>query len=159
MSIGVRCGWGCDGVDNGAGLWYILITNGKGIMSLIETARIESQTPEPGNLSVGIWAVSFVGVTMSKSYTEKLTDPRWKERRMEILVRDKGRCVACMSPHWLQVHHKEYIYGLEPWEYLDEYLVTLCRRCHEIVGGHYCLSTPEFMAQWKEDHSEKAYAL
>ena len=92
------------------------------------------------------------GQSGATSYAEKLKDPRWKSRRMEILVRDKGRCVACGSPHWLQVHHKEYISGLEPWEYPDELLETLCRRCHEIVGGYYYLGTKEFLKQWEKDH-------
>lgn len=104
-------------------------------------------------LSVDSGGSLYLGTHMTKSYQEKLKDPRWKRRRIEILVRDKGRCVKCMSPHWLQVHHKEYVSGLEPWEYPDELLETLCRRCHEIVGGHHSYS-PEFIEQWNKDHHE-----
>lgn len=31
----------------------------------------------------------------------------------------------------LQVHHKYYVLGNEPWEYNNDALVTLCRECHE----------------------------
>jgi hypothetical protein len=31
----------------------------------------------------------------------------------------------------LQVHHKYYVLGNEPWEYNNEALVTLCNECHE----------------------------
>lgn len=72
----------------------------------------------------------------NKTYQEKLEDPRWKLRRMEILVRDKGRCVKCLSPHWLEVHHKKYISGLESWDYPDELLETLCRKHHSQEGGY-----------------------
>jgi 5-methylcytosine-specific restriction endonuclease McrA len=115
-------------------------------MNKIESSELKVKCLLPGKPFSG----SLDG---SLSYQEKLQDPRWKERRMEILVRDKGRCVACGSPHWLQVHHKEYISGLEPWEYPDELLETLCRRCHEIVGGHYWQNSKEFIEQWKRDHN------
>jgi hypothetical protein len=31
----------------------------------------------------------------------------------------------------LQVHHKYYIQGKHPWEYLDSALITLCPDCHK----------------------------
>lgn len=31
----------------------------------------------------------------------------------------------------LNIHHKYYIYGKEPWEYDNEALVTLCTSCHQ----------------------------
>lgn len=30
----------------------------------------------------------------------------------------------------MQVHHRKYIHGREAWDYSDEDLVTLCKRCH-----------------------------
>jgi len=70
-------------------------------------------------------------------YEDQLKDKRWKDRRMEILVRDRGRCVKCGTPHNLQVHHRKYISGRQPWEYPDKLLVTLCRTCHERAEGIY----------------------
>lgn len=35
----------------------------------------------------------------------------------------------------LQVHHPEYVNGLQPWEYPIEYSEVLCRRCHAEIHG------------------------
>ena len=73
-----------------------------------------------------------------QEYAEKLRDPRWQEKRLKIIKRDKNRCVICkMSPDIdpetiLHVHHTFYIDGWEPWEYPDYSLRTLCSDHHEI---------------------------
>lgn len=64
------------------------------------------------------------------SYQEKLLDPRWKEKRQEVLRRDGYECQICQKPHSLQVHHCYYD-SKEPWDYEPESLLTLCRECHE----------------------------
>jgi hypothetical protein len=71
-----------------------------------------------------------------KSYTEKLQDPRWKKLRDEILERDDHTCQSCFSKERkLEVHHKYYLKGREPWDYSGAYLITLCEDCHEDVTG------------------------
>jgi hypothetical protein len=68
---------------------------------------------------------------MFKTYSEKLKDPRWQKKRLEIFQRDDFTCTFCKSKHIeLQVHHKEYEYGKEPWEYENDELETLCKECH-----------------------------
>ena len=111
---------------------------------------------------------------MSSSIYE---DPKWKEKRIEILKRDNFTCQCChtFNPgkglvfvyyddyfethHYshdiytlystqtgtqvrikmyhdrivmpvLQVHHKCYIEGKNLWEYNNDDLVTLCKKCH-----------------------------
>lgn len=69
---------------------------------------------------------------MRKRYTEKLLDPRWQRRRLEILNRDEFTCQECGNDEdTLHVHHRYYRRGSEPWEYPDAALVTLCKTCHE----------------------------
>jgi len=69
---------------------------------------------------------------MAKSYSDKLKDPRWQKKRLEIMNRDKWRCFWCHNDKdQLQVHHIKYISGREPWEYPDAMLITLCKSCHE----------------------------
>lgn len=70
-----------------------------------------------------------------KPYWEKLRDPRWQKKRLEIMERDKFKCCQCgdMSST-LNVHHGYYERGLDPWEYDDDTLWTLCERCHEDAG-------------------------
>lgn len=65
------------------------------------------------------------------SYAEKLADPRWQKRRLEIFQRDNWKCVSCGNTEMqLEVHHLDYFNGKQPWEYPDDMLVTVCRECH-----------------------------
>lgn len=66
-----------------------------------------------------------------KTYREKLLDPRWQRRRLEVLQRTDFRCAHCdSSEKTLHVHHLRYIRGHDPWEYSDEDLRPLCEECH-----------------------------
>lgn len=66
---------------------------------------------------------------MGKEYSQKLKDPRWQRKRLEIFQRDNWSCSVCGDKDTtLHVHHKKYI-G-EPWECPDNYLETLCEDCH-----------------------------
>jgi hypothetical protein len=65
-----------------------------------------------------------------KTYAEKLKDPRWQKKRLEIFERDKWTCQRCGGESkTLCVHHLAY-HG-EPWEAPDSELVTMCEDCHE----------------------------
>ena len=63
------------------------------------------------------------------NYKEQLNDPRWKAKRLKIIARDKV-CQKCRTNKNLECHHLFYNYDLKAWEYADEYLLTLCRDCH-----------------------------
>lgn len=66
----------------------------------------------------------------TKTYAEKLRDPRWQKRRLHILERDGWRCARCdADDKMLVVHHVWY--HREPWEAPDEALITLCEECHD----------------------------
>ncbi len=68
------------------------------------------------------------------TYFEKLKDPRWQRRRLEIFQRDHFRCTNSRCESYskkLQVHHRYYDNDADPWEYPDEALATLCKECHE----------------------------
>lgn len=76
----------------------------------------------------GGWTELFRDMT----YSEKLKDPRWQRRRLEILNRDEFTCRDCGDKeNTLHVHHCTRIGGKEPWEYIDGDLRTLCWKCHE----------------------------
>ena len=52
--------------------------------------------------------------------------------RLEIMQRDNWTCACCRATDsTLNVHHRWYTRGSEPWEYPPEALVTLCEQCHE----------------------------
>ena len=64
-------------------------------------------------------------------YYEKLKDPRWQKKRLEILERDGWRCTMCKAKdRTLNVHHIAYFSGYEPWEVPSGFLATLCEKCH-----------------------------
>jgi len=70
----------------------------------------------------------------TKTYSEKLKDPRWQKKRLKILERDKFQCKCCDSTDkTLHVHHIFYLKGYEPWDYSNSTLITLCKECHQEV--------------------------
>jgi 5-methylcytosine-specific restriction endonuclease McrA len=66
------------------------------------------------------------------NYSEKLLDPRWQKKRLEIMQRDGFACFWCGDTKTtLHVHHEMYL-GDDPWDTPDECLITLCSDCHSI---------------------------
>ena len=64
-----------------------------------------------------------------KTYSEKLKDPRWQKKRLEILQRDNFKCVLCKdSETELHINHLKYTGN--PWEAPSRDLETLCKDCH-----------------------------
>lgn len=67
-----------------------------------------------------------------KTYEEKLKDPRWQKKRLEILERDNWMCQECRDEDsTLIVHHIDYLPNRDPWDYPNILLITLCKECHE----------------------------
>ena len=65
-------------------------------------------------------------------YSDKLKDPRWQKKRLEILERDEWSCQICHDTEsTLHVHHRRYFTDKDPWDYPDGILITLCEDCHE----------------------------
>lgn len=70
-------------------------------------------------------------MTKKEEYYEKLKDPRWQKKRLQILERDEFTCQFCGDKETtLHIHHK-YYEEVEPWEHDDSALITLCKDCHE----------------------------
>jgi hypothetical protein len=67
-----------------------------------------------------------------KSYYEKLRDPRWQKKRLEVMEFNEFSCEVCGdNSTTLNVHHKEYFKDQEPWEYAVRQLACICENCHE----------------------------
>ena len=65
------------------------------------------------------------------AYSDKLKDPRWQKKRLDVLERAGWKCECCGDDkETLQVHHLIYSKG-EPWDAPDETLECLCEPCHE----------------------------
>lgn len=66
------------------------------------------------------------------NYSDKLKDPRWQRKRLEILQRDNFTCWYCGdNKSTLHIHHETYFKNMEPWEIYDECLTTVCEDCHK----------------------------
>lgn len=71
-----------------------------------------------------------------ETYTQKLKNPLWQRKRLEIFQRDKFACTLCGATHKeLQIHHLDYLGNLLPHEYPNDMLITLCVDCHEKENG------------------------
>lgn len=65
-------------------------------------------------------------------YSEKLKDPRWQKKRLEVFNRDAWTCQKCYDDRGtLHAHHLNYRKGADPWDYDNEDLLTLCEECHQ----------------------------
>jgi 5-methylcytosine-specific restriction endonuclease McrA len=70
------------------------------------------------------------------NYQDLLKDVRWQRKKNKILQRDNFRCqnLSCLhkgdNKKILHVHHLDYIPNINPWDYPDDMLLTLCEACH-----------------------------
>jgi 5-methylcytosine-specific restriction endonuclease McrA len=66
------------------------------------------------------------------SYDQLLRDPRWRLKRKVIIERDNKQCTVCGGKKKLVVHHTFYYKDkINPWQYPDDSLLTLCETCHK----------------------------
>jgi hypothetical protein len=66
------------------------------------------------------------------NYKEKLLDPRWQKKRLEILSRDEFTCQMCGdTKSTLHIHHK--LYNNNPWDIDNDKLITYCQHCHQFI--------------------------
>lgn len=85
-----------------------------------------------------------------KTYSEKLSDPRWQRKRLEILERDNFTCQRCdRADRQLHVHHSYYVKYRDPWLYPNWSLQTLCATCHKEEGILEEGEEPNF-SEWEE---------
>lgn len=71
-------------------------------------------------------------MSKKKTYAEKLLDPRWQRRRLEMFNSSDWTCSHCGEhENTLHLHHKAYIRGRDPWDYDDDQLTVLCDGCHK----------------------------
>lgn len=76
---------------------------------------------------------------IQENYSKLLHTEEWRNKRLQILIRDKFQCTCChKEKKVLYVHHKYYCSypngeKVMPWEYPNEALTTLCYGCHKHV--------------------------
>lgn len=88
------------------------------------------------------------------TYKEKLLDPRWQKKRLEILNRDNWECSIChCKKKTLHIHHKKYLPNCDPWDYENKLLQTLCYECHEFVQSETDCASHDIVEIMKERFS------
>lgn len=66
------------------------------------------------------------------AYWEKLQDPRWQKKRLEMLQRADFHCECCFDGESkLNLHHRYYIKDRDPWDYPDWAYLVMCDECHK----------------------------
>lgn len=76
---------------------------------------------------------------ITKNYDDLLQKEEWLKKRKEILERDNYECCRCHKKNiQLNVHHKYYLKDkkgnpVDPWDYPNSALITLCKDCHKLV--------------------------
>jgi hypothetical protein len=96
------------------------------------TGLPEASTTGGAQHAAGLAFIPLLGETAMPTYSEKLRDPRWQKTRLEILTRDEWTCQICFDTQTtLNVHHRYYDAGADPWDYPPTALITLCQPCHE----------------------------
>lgn len=77
------------------------------------------------------------------TYKQQLLTSEWAAKRTEILERDNYSCLECSSTKYLQIHHDYYVNNRMAWEYPNDALRTLCRKCHTKFHKTHKLSLPQ----------------
>ena len=73
-------------------------------------------------------------VSFKSSYGALLRNPKWQKARLETMQRANFACERCGDKEsTLNVHHKNYKQGKNPWEYELNNFVCLCESCHENI--------------------------
>lgn len=122
-------------------------------MSYATATSTEGKGGLPTRPADGSYQSGVSEMQMASSYSQKLKDPRWQKKRLEIMGRDGFRCRICGDDsNTLHVHHKHYFSKREPWDYEEQDLVTVCEICHDeahsmgdelkAVAGHYDMDGP-----------------
>jgi hypothetical protein len=118
---------------------YLAFTDDSPYRRFIETKSPAGNRPVPSKFPAS-------EANSHGSYGALLFHPKWKEKRKEILTRDKNQCIHCKQNKNLQVHHRQYHFVLDlqqfrmPWDYPDHLLITLCEPCHS--RGHSKFKVP-----------------
>jgi hypothetical protein len=82
-------------------------------------------------LTMAVWLVADCGLL-----TYQITR-HYKKKRLEILERDDYICQSCNDvDSELHVHHITYFPDLQPWEYDNKYLITVCDNCHKEIHSY-----------------------
>jgi hypothetical protein len=70
------------------------------------------------------------------NYNEYIQSDLWKEKRNKRLILDNNHCRLCDEDgtyYQLEVHHRPSSYKKIPNESIEDDLITICSRCHDLI--------------------------
>jgi 5-methylcytosine-specific restriction endonuclease McrA len=70
-------------------------------------------------------------IKFKNNYLQQLNNIEWKQKRVLILERDSNKCNNCENINNLNIHHTLYFDNKKLWDYDEQYLITLCKDCHQ----------------------------
>jgi hypothetical protein len=87
------------------------------------------------------------------TYAEKLKDPRWQRRRLELLEAANWKCCECeAADKTLHVHHNFYRSRTQPWDYPAHAYRVLCEDCHSAAESQRRELSDLIEQQYENDH-------
>lgn len=96
--------------------------------------EVKALLRRPNNFSITRHVKNKIPDFNSLSYSERLKHPKWQQKRLKIFEKDDWTCQTCgETENTLHCHHIDYIHGHDPWDYPDNYFITLCEDCHEAI--------------------------
>lgn len=85
-------------------------------------------------MKVPIHRIPEAFLIKTMTYAEKLQDPRWQKKRLEVLERDFFTCQLCGDKKTtLHIHHFCYPTSFNPWDIELDGLITYCKHCHALI--------------------------
>lgn len=78
------------------------------------------------------------------TYSDKLRDPRWQQKRLRVFDKQDWTCQICFrKDKELHLHHNSYKRGKEPWDYPDSNFKTVCHCCHNKIHNKDAQEQPK----------------
>lgn len=92
------------------------------------------------------------------TYAEKLLDPRWQKKRLEILNRESFTCQLCGDTETtLHIHHEKY--HANPWDTDNSLLKCYCKHCHSVIEFNKKYDVEEAMGIVKDELPDEAIQI
>lgn len=101
----------------------------------------------------------YVSKIFKENYLSQLNNIEWLKKRYFIKERDNNECNNCQNKNELQVHHTLYFENKNLWEYEDEYLVTLCKNCHQEEHRLYGIGNFKRSIKYSNDILKRIYNI
>ena len=85
------------------------------------------------------------------TYQQQLQDPRWHDKRREVLILHEYKCDECREAGEIHIHHRRYDLSKMAWEYENDNFSCLCAHHHKLKHIPDCCHTPVYKHVYDPD--------